>query len=472
MTLTTIPAPAPAPHSGEKTPWRAETGATVRLALPLVGTQLAQIAIMTTDVLFMGWLGPDSLAAGALGSNVYFLLWVFGIGLGMAVAPLAAQAIGRKRRYLRDVRRSVRQGMWATLTISLPGTLVMWHAAPILRAFGQDPAIALMAQDYTRALAPGLVASTWFIVLRTFVAALERPRSGLVVQILTFLLNAALAYALIFGHFGAPALGLSGAGIASAIAHWASVAMLLGFILVDRRFRRFHLLGRFWRPDWRRYVEVWRLGLPVSTTMLFEVGLFSGAVYAMGIIGTAELAAHQIALQCAAITFMVPLGIGQAATVRVGLFAGAGDADGIRRAGGVALAIGISFMAATMIAIWILRYPLATLFLDLEQPGTHDVLHLAAAFLVVAAVWQVMDGAQVVAIGALRGLKDTRVPMIIAGVGYWAIGAPAGLLAAFAFGLGGLGVWYGLALGLLVVAVLVVRRWLRREELGLVPSRA
>ncbi len=469
MTLTTIPASSAAPAVS---PWHAEIGAMLRLALPLVGTQLAQIAIMTTDVLFMGWMGPEPLAAGALGSNVYFLLWVSAIGLGLAVAPLAAQAVGRKQRYLRDVRRSVRQGLWATLTVSLPGMLVMWHAAPVLRALGQDPAIALMAQDYTRALAPGLVAATWFIVLRTFVAAFERPRSGLVVQVLTFLLNAALAYALIFGRWGAPELGLVGAGIASAIAHWASVVMLLGFILVDRRFRRFHLLGRFWRPDWRRYGEIWRLGLPVSATMLFEVGLFSGAVYAMGIIGTAELAAHQIALQCAAVTFMVPLGVGQAATVRVGLFAGAGDSEGVRRAGNVALAIGIGFMAVTMVAIWILRYPLAALFLDLEQPGAHPVWELAAAFLVVAAVWQVMDGAQVVAIGALRGLKDTSMPMVIAGVGYWAIGAPAGLLAAFALGLGGLGVWYGLALGLLVVSVLMVHRWIRREALGLVVPRA
>jgi multidrug resistance protein, MATE family len=469
MTLTTIPASA-APSAAS--PWRAEIGATVGLALPLVGTQLAQIAIMTTDVLFMGWLGPEALAAGALGSNVYFLLWVFAIGLGLAVAPLAAQAVGRKQRYLRDVRRSVRQGLWATFSVALPGTFVMWHAAPILRTFGQDPAIAAMAQDYTRALAPGLVAATWFIVLRTFVAAFERPRSGLIVQVLTFALNAALAYALIFGHFGAPALGLVGAGIASAIAHWASVVMLLGFILVDRRFRRFHLLGRFWRPDWRRYREIWRLGLPVSATMLFEVGLFSGAVYAMGIIGTAELAAHQIALQCAAITFMVPLGVGQAATVRVGLFVGAGDAQGVRRAGDVALATGVGFMTVTMIGIWILRYPLAALFLDLEQHGTHEVLELAAAFLIVAGIWQVMDGAQVVAIGALRGLKDTKVPMIIAGFGYWAVGAPAGLIAAFPFGLGGLGIWYGLALGLLVVSVLVVRRWMRREQLGLVAPPA
>jgi MATE family multidrug resistance protein len=448
--------------------WRAETGATLRLALPLVGTQLAQIAIMTTDVLFMGWLGPEALAAGALGSNVYFLLWVLGIGLGMATAPIIAQAVGTKRKYLRDSRRSVRQGLWVTLTVAIPGTVVMWHAASVLRLLGQDPAIADYAQDYTRALAPGLLPAIWFIVLRNFVAAFERPRSGLVVQVLTFVLNAGLAYALIFGKWSAPALGLVGAGIASAIAHWASVLMLLGFILVDRRFRRFRLLGRFWRPDWRRYIEIWRIGLPISATLLFEVGLFSGAVYAMGIIGTAELAAHQIALQCAAVTFMVPLGIGQAATVRVGLFQGAQDREGVRRAGWTALALGIGFMAAMMVAMWGLSDDLAHLFLDRAQPGSARVAEIASGFLIIAAVWQVMDGAQAVALGVLRGLKDTRVPMIIAGFGYWAIGAPAGLYAAFALGLGGPGIWYGLILGLFVVSVLATWRWIRRESLGLV----
>ncbi len=462
--MTSVPSLA-APAA---TPWRAETGAMLGLALPLVGTQLAQIAIMTTDVLFVGWLGPDALAAGALGSNVYFLLWVFGIGLGMAISPIIAQAVGARRRYLRDSRRTTRQGLWVTLTVALPGTVVMWHAAPVLRLLGQDPAIADYAQEYTRALAPGLLPAIWFIVLRNFVSAFERPRSGLVVQIITFLLNAALAYALIFGKWGAPALGLTGAGIASAIAHWASFLMLLGFILADRRFRRFRLLGRFWRPDIRRYVEIWRVGLPISATLLAEVGLFSGAVYAMGIIGTAELAAHQIALQCAAVTFMVPLGIGQAATVRVGLFQGAGDREGVRRAGWTALGLGIGFMAAMMIAMWMLSDDLAHLFLDLEHPDSASVAGIAASFLVIAAVWQVMDGAQAVAMGVLRGLKDTRVPMIIAGFGYWAVGAPAGLYAAFALGLGGPGIWYGLILGLFVVSVLTTIRWMRRETLGLV----
>jgi multidrug resistance protein, MATE family len=444
----------------------------VKLALPLIATQLAQVAILTTDVLLMGWLGPQALAAGALGTNVFFVIWVTAIGLAMATAPLIAQAVGRKTRYLRDVRRTLRQGFWVTLTLTAPGSVVLWHSEPVLLVLGQDRAIAAMAQEYTRALAPGLVPAAWFIVLRMFVAAFERPRSALIVQLLVFLLNAALAYVLMFGTFGLPALGLVGAGIASAIAHWASVAMLLGFILVDRRFRRFQVLGRFWRPDWKRFLELWRVGLPVSATLLFEVGLFSGAVYTMGVIGTAELAAHQIALQCASVTFMIPLGLSQAATVRVGQFAGAGDAAGVGRAGWTAFGLGVAFMAVMAVVLWTCRDTLMDLFLDLNQPGALQVAQLGAAFLVVAGVFQMLDGAQAVALGALRGLKDTRIPMFITAFGYWAIAFPFTLIGAFQLKLGGLGVWYGLALGLLVVAILATWRFAARERLGLVRASA
>lgn len=453
-------------------PWRAEIGAMTRLALPLIATQLAQIAILTTDVLLMGWLGPDALAAGALGTHLFFLLWVVGSGLGMAVAPLIAQAIGRKRHMLRDARRTLRQGFWVTLAIAGPGTLVLCYAEPVLIALGQDPAIAAMSQDYTRALAVGLVPATWFIVLRMFIAAFQRPRSALVVQLFVFALNASLAYTLMFGKAGFPALGLVGAGIASAVAHWASVILLLGFILIDRRFRRFHVLGRFWRSDWRRFIELWRVGLPVSATLLFEVGLFSGAVYTMGIIGTAELAAHQIALQCASVTFMIPLGLSQAATVRVGQYAGAGDADGVGRAGWCALVLAVGFMATMAVALWSLRWGLMDVFLDLSQPGAMHVAELGAAFLVVAGFFQIFDGAQSVALGALRGLKDTRVPMFITAFGYWGVGFPVTLICAFALNLGGVGVWYGLALGLFVVAGFATWRFGARARLGLVPGSA
>jgi MATE family multidrug resistance protein len=289
-------------------------------------------------------------------------------------------------------------------------------------------------------------------------------------MLLTFALNAVGNYVLMFGKLGLPAYGLVGAGIASSIANTFSFVAMLGIVLLDRRFRRFYLLGHFWRADWRRFVEIFRIGLPIGSILLLEVGLFSSALYIMGLIGTAELAAHQIAVQVAATSFMVPLGIGQAATVRVGLFAGAGDADGVRRAGWTAQGLGLAFMATMAVVMWSLPTTLVGLFLDLDRTESAPVVALAVEFLTFAALFQVVDGAQTIAIGMLRGLKDTRVPAILAGIGYWGIGFPAALGLAFGAGMGGAGVWAGLALGLTAVAALQVWRFTRRERLGLVPG--
>jgi MATE family multidrug resistance protein len=448
--------------------WRREIAATWHLALPIVATQLAQVSIMTADVVMLGWLGPEALAAGAMGWNLVFIVTIFGYGVCMATAPMMAQAIGRGRGRVRDVRRSMRQGFWAAAIVTAAGCAVIAMTEPILLLLRQDPALVGPAAGYAGILAWGLLPSLWFMVLRQFLAVLERPRAALLVQVLAFVLNAVGNYALIFGHFGMPEMGLDGAALASAVANWFSFLALLGFVLADRRMRRYRLLGRFWRADWQRLGELVRLGLPVSGVLLLEVTVFAAAVYVLGAIGTAQLAAHQIAVQCAAITFMVPFGLAQAATVRVGIAAGAGDRGGVRRAGWAALALGLGFMATMALALWLLRWPIASLFLDFGQPESRRVAQYAVEFLAVAAVFQVFDGAQAIAMGALRGLKDTRVPMLIAALGYWALGFTAGCVAAFVFGMGGVGVWIGLAIGLAVVAVLATARFAARERLGLV----
>jgi MATE family multidrug resistance protein len=289
------------------------------------------------------------------------------------------------------------------------------------------------------------------------------------VMVLAVLLNAVLAWGLIFGRLGLPGLGVVGAGLATSIANTFSFAALLGFVLADRRLRRFYILGRFWRADWQRLRELFRVGLPIGFILLLEVGLFSAAVQLMGWLGTAEIAAHQIALQCAAIAFMVPLGIGQAATVRVGLAAGQRDAAAVRRAGWVALGLGIAFMSSTALLMWLVPQALVGLFLDLDRPENAHVTALAVAFLGIAALFQIVDGVQTIALGALRGLKDTRVPAMLAAAGYWLVGFPTSALLAFRADMGGVGVWWGLAIGLAVVAILALIRFARRERLGLLP---
>jgi MATE family multidrug resistance protein len=452
--------------------WRAELRATISLALPIIVTQLAQIAILTTDVVMMGWLGPEALASGALGVNIIFLLVVTGLGVTMATSPLMAQALGARRHSVREVRRTVRQGFWASALLGLPAMLIAANALPILLALGQEEAIARDAARYAWSMSWGYVPMLCFMVLRQFMAALERPNLALLVQFAMLPINALLVYALTFGRLGAPALGLFGAGIGSSITQALGFLALGIIVVVHRRFRRFHVFGRLWRLDLRRLGEIFRLGTPIALAFLFECSLFAGAVYAIGLLGTIPLAAHQIAIQVAAITFMVPFGLAQAATVRVGLAMGAGDRDGVRRAGWTALALGLGAMAVMAVALLVAREPIVAAFLDASRPGAGDVAKLAVELLVIAALFQIFDGTQAVAMATLRGLKDTRVPMLIAATGYWLLGFPSGCLAAFWLGHGAVGMWWGIVIGLAVVSVWASLRFRARERLGLMAASA
>jgi MATE family multidrug resistance protein len=444
--------------------WRREARALAALSVPIVLTNVGQVAIQTTDVVMIGWLGTDALAASVLGVNVMFVLLLFAIGVVAATAPMVAQDLGHRRHAVREPRRTVRQGFWVALALGVPASLALWHIGPVLRLLGQHPALIAAAEPYVRAAMWGFVPGLWFVVLRNFIASLERPRAAMVIMLIGVSFNAIAAYGLIFGRLGLPALGLRGAGIAAALTNFFLFAGLLGYVLFDRQFRRFHILGRLWRPDWARFREIFRIGLPIGVTLVMEVGLFAGAGFAMGWIGTAELAAHQIALQCASVTFMVPLGLAQAATVRVGLAAGGGDTPGIRRAGIMALAMGGVFMLAMAAVMWTVPGAIVGLFIDAGNPANASVVQAAVVFLAVAALFQLFDGGQVIGAGALRGLKDTRWPMAFAALAYWAVGMSLALGLGFGLGLGGPGIWIGLAVALAVAAALMIGRFLILER--------
>jgi multidrug resistance protein, MATE family len=452
--------------------WGEEARATAVLAWPLILTNLAQTAMTATDVVMMGWLGPDALAAGALGSNLYFATMIFGLGLTTATAPMIARELGRKGHSVRDVRRTVRQGMWAAVAIALPIWLVLWHCEAILLLMGQEPDLALQAGHYVRTLQWSVLPFFFFLVLRSFVSALERPLWALAVGVGAVVVNALAAWCLIFGHLGLPRLGLVGAGIATTLATTFMFVVLAVVVYTDRKFRRYHLLGRFWRADWPRFVELWRLGVPIGATLVFEVTVFNASTFLMGLIGASSIAAHSIALQIASLCFMIPLGLSQAATVRVGRAYGAQDVDGIRRAGWTAFAMSVCFMTMTALTMILVPRTLVGVFLDLDQPANEPVVELAVSFLALAALFQLADGGQAVAAGMLRGLHDTRMPMLYAAVGYWGIGLVLGVVLAFVVKLEGVGIWIGLATGLAVVALLLLTRWLSRERLGLLePGR-
>ena len=451
--------------------WREEIRAMLSLSWPMVLTNLAQTAMTATDVMMIGRLGPATLAAGSLGINLYFAPLILGLGLMYATAPMMASERGRRRSSVRDIRRTVRQGLWLAVLIVIPIWLMLWNGEAILVAMGQEPALAKEAGIYLRWLEWAILPFYGYIVLRSFISTLERPGWALGIMLVAVALNALANWCLVFGNFGFPAMGIAGSGLATTL---SSAFMFFGLALVvsvERKFRRYHLLGRFWRADWPRFKALLRLGAPIAGILAFEVSIFNAAAFLMGLIDAASLAAHAIAIQIASVTFMVPLGLNQAVTVRVGLAHGAGDADGISRAGWTAYALGVPFMALMALAMILWPRVLISAFIDLDDPANTAVIGLAVTFLSFAALFQVFDGAQAVASGMLRGLHDTKVPMILAAIGYWGVGLPLGVMLAFRFGFAGSGIWIGLSSGLAVVAVLLLLRWLRRDEIGLTAGR-
>jgi MATE family multidrug resistance protein len=448
--------------------WRRELAETFALAWPLVLTQLAQTATYSTDVIMIGRLGATELAASALAVNLYSVLMFTGMGLVTAAAPLVAAELGARRHSVREVRRTVRMALWAALFFTLPAMAILWHSETILLALGQDPELSRLSAEFMRALQWALFPALGLVILRNFIAALGLAWIPLVVSLAGIIINLFGNWVLIYGKFGLPALGLLGSGFASAITYTLMALILAAIVLLHRRLRRTYVFGRLFRPDWQRLGDIVRIGTPIAFTLAFEVTVFSAAVYLMGLIDQVSVAAHAIALQIAAFTFMVPLGISQATTIRVGMAYGARDAGWVTKAGSASLGLALGFMGLAALAIWAFPRELASLFLDTADPANGPVLDLAVRFLFIAAIFQLADGAQVVGAAMLRGLQDTRVPMVYAGIGYWLVGLGGGAALAFWADWEGEGVWTGLALGLAMVAVLMLWRWSRRGRLGLI----
>ncbi len=445
--------------------WLAEARELAKLAIPLVFTQLAQMAIMTTDVIMLGHFSSSALASAALGNTVFFFCWLIGCGPVAAVSPMIAHTLGARPNDRIGVRTAVRMGFWSVLITSLPLIVLLLFVEPILRAFGQAPDLAHGAGVFTSVLCIGLPFSLGYQVLRNYSTALSRPNASLVVMVVCIGFNALADYALIFGHFGAPRLGIFGSGIASASSYTFSFFAMTAVVWLTPTLRRYRIWRRAHRPQWEKLAEIFRLGMPIGLTMMFEAMLFNASMLVMGSFGTRYVDAHQIALNVPSITFMVPLGIGMAATVRVGLAAGAADGEGVRRAGYSAMLMGVGFMCVTAILLWTWPEQIARLYFS-DPAADADVIALAAVFLHVAAAFQIFDGLQVVSALSLRGLKDARAPMWIAGASYWLAGAPVCAWLAFGLHMRGLGIWIGLAFGLLVAAGAMCSRfwYLSRER--------
>ena len=456
--------------AGAKVLWRQELRATLWLAAPLAAANLAQMLVYAVDVIFVARLGEQALSASALATTIFgLMMWCFS-GLTGACSPLIAAELGARRHAVREVRRSVRMALWLAAGCAVAGMLVAAQGEAILLATHQDPEISRLAGLFLTVLLWAMPAALLSNVLRSFVSALGRPVIATAITLLSIAVNAAGNYAFVFGHWGAPALGLIGSAWSSVVTSWVAALAYCWLIHSDRRLRRYHVFGRWWRAEWLRLRELLRIGLPIALIILAEGGLFSSAAFLMGLIGEAQLAGHAVALQVAALAFQITFGIGQAVTIRVGYHYGAGDHAAIARAGKAALVMAMGYMALPAALMILTPRLVLQMYVDPAAAKNAAMVGYAVQFLAVAAAFQLFDGLQAVLAGALRGLQDTRMPMVLALGGYWLIGFTTSAWLGLGTPLAGLGVWLGLAVGIVVVSLLLLHRWRARTELGLLPA--
>ena len=447
--------------------WRRELRATALLAAPLAAANLMQMLVYASDVIFVARLSEQALAASSLGVTIIGLLLWSTSGLVGACAPLISAELGRRRHAVREVRRTVRMALWLAVLCGLVAMGIASQGGQILRVTGQEPALAARAGRFLDVLlfaAPPAIAAA---VLRNFVSVMGRPIFATAIIGASIVANGLGNYVLVFGHFGAPAMGLEGSALASVLTGILTLSAYVAAIQSDRKLRRYHIFGRWWRPEWTRLRDMLWIGLPIAAIIVAEGGLFSSAAILMGLIGEAQLAGHTVALQVAAMAFQIPFGIGQAATIRVGYFYGAQDRAAIARAGRAALVMALAYMAFPAALMVFAPRLILWCYIGAKAWTGAPMVGFALEYLTIAAAFQLFDGGQAVLAGALRGLQDTRVPMIMALTGYWLFGFGTSVLLGFFTPLAGIGVWLGLAVGLVVVAGLLLWRWTARERLGL-----
>lgn len=429
--------------------------AVLTLGLPLIGGHLGQIAIGATDTIMVGWFSIEALAAVTLASTYFFVLFIFGSGFAFAVMPMVASYAAEEDETA--IRRVTRMGLWLSLGFAFLALPFLIFSEPILRLLGQGDALAAEAARYLRVAAWGIVPALLVMVLKSYLAALERTQIVLWITLIAAVINALANYALIFGNWGAPALGVVGAATASVITQSVSLIGVVAYILIVSP--QHQLFVRMWRADTQMLARVFRLGWPIGLTVLSEVGLFAASAVMMGWLGTIALAAHGIAVQLASITFMVHLGLSNVATIRAGNASGRRDKPHLARGAVSVIVMSVVFSALTIVVFVGWPEPLIDMFMQKAEPARFEILSIGVGLLAMAALFQFVDGAQAIALGLLRGVQDTKIPMWMAAFSYWAVGVPCSYLLGFTFGFEGVGIWAGLVIGLGVAAVLLNARF-------------
>ncbi|MBT5434504.1 MAG: MATE family efflux transporter [Alphaproteobacteria bacterium] len=419
-------------------------------------TELAFTAIVTTDVIMMGRLGSTSLAAGTLAAQYFWVFEFLERGILSALAPIIAQHLGTRR--FRRVRGTVRQGFWVAVLVAIPCGLMVWNTNAIFVLLGQDPVVAEMSQAYLRFMLIALIPSLWHGVLGDFLAAHERPRAVLVICIIGIAINALANYAFMFGHFGAPAIGLAGAGVASAIVMIFMFLATLGFVLTDRRLKRYHLLGHFWRLDWPQLRNIITVGTPIAMMDTGKLGSILVGYFLMGLVGIDAPAAFGVTVQCVEVLLIAPIGLMQAASVRVGLAAGAENPQATSRAGLVSISLGFGFALLSAVVLVFFGELLVGIYFDTAVAENDAAITMAVSLLVFGALFLIIDSVHTITQGALMGLTDTQVPMLLS-LGSYAVSLPAAAYFGVYLGYSGQAIWLSLAFPLGVLALLFIQRF-------------
>lgn len=425
------------------------------LGLPLIGGHLAQFAIGLTDTVMLGWYGIDALAAITLASSYFFTLFIMGGGFAFAVMPMVASFNAKGDET--SLRRATRMGMWLSIIFAVLVTPLLWWSSDVLQALGQDELLSDAAQRYLRVAGWAMFPALLAVVIKSYLAALERTQIVLWISLASAGANGLANYALIFGNWGAPELGLQGAAIASLLTQTIALIGVVAYAVLV--LPQHALFQRLWRLDPEMFGRVFRLGWPISLTGFAESGLFVGSALMMGWLGTVPLAAHGIAITMAAVTFMVHLGLSNAATIRAGNAFGRRDPDHLARGGNTVIVMSLVISIVATVVLVAIPEPLINIFLGSDDPANEQIISIGVVLLAMAALFQLVDGAQAIGLGLLRGVHDTKAPMVIAAISYWVVGIPCSYLLGFVFDFGGVGVWSGLVIGLAFAAVLLLARF-------------
>ncbi len=428
----------------------------VKLAIPLIVTHLANVALGITDTIMMGWYSVPALAALVLGNAYFFVFFLFGAGFSFAVQPLVASSSSAGEFIL--ARRYMRMGLWLSLIYAALILPFFFSTGKILILLGQASDISEYAENYTRIVGFGLIPALWAMVIRFFLSGLHLTKVTLFITLTTVLLNIPLNYLLIFGNFGFPELGVTGAAIASVIVQIITAVSITAYAL--GKLPKYKLLTRFFHFDKVAFLKVAKLGLPIGTSIVAEAGLFTASSIMMGWFGAVTLAAHGIALQIASVMFMVHLGLAEASTIKAGNAWGDKNILYLKKGAKVAASCSILFSLIAMTFLMVFGDAIVSIYVDIDDPSREQIIHIGALLLIAAALFQFVDGGQAMALGLLRGIQDTSVPMIITILSYWLVGIPSAYLFAFVLNWAPFGIWAGLGTGLGSAALLLSVRFI------------